>query len=230
MIRSAVSRARVPSGVARALFVGLPLLALAACGGEAEGDAPPPVRHAEVADLRAAAAYRLIGTDDAIAALEADVAALDSAAQSTARPALDDVLAKRARLQTRLDSLDAGQFADAEAFGATEAEVSDTIDGLHRAITRSRVLLADDGRELVGRASTVLSRAESRAARLRADSTAEGLRAGAELDTMRVAVERSLGDLRRRGARFDSLREVVALSVAELSVAMGDTLPPGLRR
>lgn len=210
-------------GLAAAVVVGLALLA--ACGPDP--DAPrerPPVSNVDVETLRTDARLRLIATDDALASLEGAVAVLDSADQATATPRLTALRDRRITLQRRLDSLDASRFASAEAFAEGRTALLESLDGLDRAIARDRVLIAPDARAMIAAIEPALSEAEARAARLRADSTAEGLRRAADLDTMRVRLAASLGQAGRPRVRFDSLRDVLAVAAADLRLALGDTL------
>ena len=212
-----------------AALVILAPLAVAACGDSATGDdrQRPPVSHTDVEALRTEAAVLFIGTDDALAEMEAAVSALDSTGQAGARPRLDALRATRARLQARLDSLDAGQFASPEAFATASGEIREAIASFDVAIARDRTLVAPDAGALQARVGARLEALATRAEALRADSTRKGVRQAARLDSARVRLERTLGLV--GSAPFDSLRDVLAAGIGDLQRLESDSLAMRLR-
>ena len=200
-------------------------LPLAACsGGEEPERQRPPVSYSAVEELRTEAALRFISTDDALAELESAVAALDSTGQEAAQPFVETLRGQRARLQARLDSLDAAAFPTRAAFDSLAAEVRQRLDGLDMAIARDRILIAPDAAALRTTASARLAAIEARAASMRADSTLASIRKAATLDSARVRLGRQLALLGARNVRFDSLRDVLAEGFGELRRLEPDTL------
>jgi hypothetical protein len=213
-----------------AASVSLVLLSLAACGGQpadADERQRPAVSYSSVEALRTEAAISFIGTDDALAEMEAAVAALDSAGQARARPRLDALRDTRARLQARLDSLDAAAFATPEAFAEASGEIREAIAAYDVAIARDRTLIEPDAAGLRARVTARLDSLRSRADRLRADSTREAIVEAARLDSARVGLERTLSLVGQ--APFDSLRDVLAAGVGDLRRLETDTLAMRLR-
>lgn len=210
------------------LFV---LAPLAGCGsGSGDGDREgPAVSFTSVEELRTEAAIRFISTDDALADLEGAVATLDSTEQAAAMPRLTALRTSRADLQSSLDSLDATAFASPEAFSERAADLRAQIDALDASIARDRILVVPDAGRLRTTASERLASVEARATALRADSTLEGIRAAAELDSARVRLERTLALVGRGNAPFDSLRDVLAAGFADLRGLQSDSLADRLR-
>ena len=213
-----------------AAFMILAPLALSACGDSAEDDDArqrPAVAFSDVEALRTEAAILFVGTDDALAEMEAAAAALDSTGQADARPRLDALRATRARLQARVDSLDAAAFASPGAFAAASGEIREAIAAFDVAIARDRTLIEPDAAGLRDRVDGRLETLAARAEALRADSTLASVREAARLDSARVRLERTLAQLNT--APFDSLRDVLAAGVGDLQRLERDTLAMRLR-
>ena len=210
------------------LFLGLPLallVPLAGCGTDGTPDRQrPAVSNAEVEMLRTEAAARFISTDDALADLETAVSTLDSTGQANARPRLDALRSSRARLQSQLDSLDASGFATREAFATRATELRQRLETLDGSIARDRILIEPDAGRLREATSARLASLASRAELLRADSTQSGVRAAATLDSARVRLERTVAQLNRPNAPFDSLRDVIAQAFSGLPRLERDSL------
>ncbi len=201
------------------------VLPLAGCGA---ADAPERERLAvsavDVEMLRTEAAARFISTDDALADLETAVSTLDSTGQANARPRLEALRGRRATLQSQLDSLGAASFPTQEAFGSRSTQLRQRLEALDATIARDRILIEPDAGRLREAATGRLERLASRAERIRADSTQASGRTAAALDSTRVRLERTLAQLNRRDAPFDSLRDVLAEAFSQLPRLERDSL------
>lgn len=199
---------------------------LAACtgSGDAEEGDRPAVSYESVAALQAEAATRFLTTDAALAEVETAVSALDSTGQATSRPFVERLRATRARLQSELDSLNAERFPSREAFDTLAVNIRDRLDALDASIARDRVLVIPEAAALRAFASVRLGTLAERAERLRADSTREGMRSAAEMDSARVRLERQVALLGGRNVRYDSLRDVLAAGFSGLQRFQRDTL------
>ena len=113
------------------------LLALGACGGEPPADpaATAVVPEADVERFRADVFRETLDIDAALARLEGEAAATDSAGQAAYAPVLDRLREQRRRLQVRVDSL---RPAPRAAFDSTRAAVLGQARGLRDAVRRGR--------------------------------------------------------------------------------------------
>lgn len=218
------SRAVARSGWAAALL--FLASSLTACGGgsDAEERERPAVSYEAVAALQAEAAARFLTTDAALADLETAAVGLDSAGQVQARQLLDGLRGRRAELQSRLDSLNAERFADRAAFDTLATDIRERLDALDASIARDRIQVIAEAGALRSFVSARLAALQERASSLRADSTLDGIREAAELDSARVRIERQVALLGNRDARFDSVRAVLAESFSRLQRLQRDTL------
>jgi len=156
----------------------LALVALAACDDEPLDPARTvDVSEADVERFRADVFQETITLDDALARLEAETAAADSATQVAYEPVLDRLRADRRRLQVRLDSL---RPAPPVYFDSTKTAVLAQAQRLRAAIGHARYDAAPTYAALQSAAARGFAALDARLAALRAaavaDSTGRRLR------------------------------------------------------